>query len=146
MNIGFFNVTSGGGAIDFYIDNLSIVDAETDTEMIANGEFEPPALEVSDFAAEKTSEGKQKVSVTVKNNSAGDEVSAILILATVKDKIMCQKATDVKTVIPEGSEETLETEIEVGEGETLTAYLWDNLSGKKPLRNAEVIEVIQNNQ
>ena len=146
MNIGFFNVTSGGGAIDFYIDNLSIVDAETDTEMIANGEFEPPALEVSDFAAEKTSEGKQKVSVTVKNNSAGDEVSALLILATVKDKIMCQKATDVKTVIPEGSEETLETEIEVGEGETLTAYLWDNLSGKKPLRNAEVIEVIQNNQ
>lgn len=142
MNIGFFNVTSGGGTLNFYIDKLSIVDAETGTEMMTNGGFEPPAVEVGEFETSTTPEGKQKVSVSVKNNSAGGDISAILVLATVKDKVMQAKETDLpeNNTISEGNGETLEAEITVNEGETLTAYLWDSLGGKTPLRDAEVLE------
>jgi len=144
MNIGFFNVQSGGGTSDFYIDNLSIVDSKTGAEMVENGGFEPPAVEIGDFEVTTSPEGKQVVSVTIKNNSAGSNIGAILILTTAKDKIMQEKATDFEIAIAEETETTLEAEITVNDGETLTVYLWDSLGGKMPWKDAEIIKIVNN--
>ena len=144
MNIGFFNVQSGGGTIDFYIDNLSIADSETGAEMVANGGFEPPAVEIGDFEVTTSPEGKQVVSVGIKNNRAGSDISAILILTTVKDRTMQTKATDSEIAIAEETEVTLEAEITVNDGETLTVYLWDSLGGKMPWKDAEIIKIVNN--
>ncbi len=59
MGIGFFNVQSSGGTVDFYIDNLSITESTTGTEMITDGGFETAVIgeEIitnGSFAGERT--------------------------------------------------------------------------------------------
>ena len=124
MNIGFFNVTSAGGAVDFYIDKLSITE-EIPNEVIGS-------FAMSGETADKT------VTINVTNNGHADGYGAILILATYKDDVMQNIAmNDDATVVEMGKTETLTQTITVNDGETLTAFLWDGLNGMNPLTECD---------
>ncbi len=124
MSIGFFNVTSAGGAADFYIDKLSITE-ELPDEVIGS-------FAMSGETADKT------VTINVTNNGHADGYGAILILATYKDDVMQNIAmNDAATVVEMGKTETLTQTITVNDGETLTAFLWDGLNGMNPLTECD---------
>ena len=124
MNIGFFNVTSAGGAADFFIDKLSVTE-EIPDEVIGS-------FAMSGETADKT------VTINVTNNGHADGYGAILILATYKDDVMQNIAmNDAATVVEMGKTETLTQTITVNDGETLTAFLWDGLNGMNPLAECD---------
>jgi len=91
---------------------------------------------IGDFKTTKTG-NDVTVSIDIKNNSAGSNVTAQLIMATYyDDTLQTFKATDV-TTIPEtaisAAPVTLSETITVPSGYTMVMYLWDSLSGMRPL-------------
>ena len=123
-DVKFMTATTGGGTVDFYIDKLSVTEELPDEEI--------GAFAMSGDTADKT------VTISVTNNGHADGYSAILILATYKDDVMQSIAmNDAETVVEMGKTETLTQTITVKDGETLTAYLWDGLSGMTPLKECD---------
>ncbi len=123
-NMNFLTVATGGGTVDFYIDNLSITESIPDTVIGTFG--------MTGDTAEKT------VTINVTNNGIADGYSAILILATHKDGVMQNVAIDDNATIVElGKTETLTQTITVNDGETLKAFLWNSLIGMTPLTSSQ---------
>jgi len=122
----FIYPTTGGGTVDFYIDNLSITEVLPDEEI--------GAFVMTGDTSEKT------VTITVTNNGHTDGYDAILILTTYKGETMQNVAfADVVTTVEMGKTETLTETITVGEGETLTAFLWEGLDSLEPIIPSEVL-------
>ena len=122
-----------GGAVDFYIDNFSILD-ESGNEMVTNGGFELPVSQVGNFVMTDNQDGTKTVTVTVANRAAGDDYTAVLILATFDGAVMQDIAVaDTETLVAEGKKETLDETITLNEGESLRAFVWDSISGMTPL-------------
>ena len=123
-DMNFLTVATGGGTIDFYIDNLSITESIPDTVIGTFG--------MTGDTAEKT------VTINVTNNGIADGYSTILILATHKDDVMQNIAMDDNATIVElGKTETLTQTITVNDGETLKAFLWNSLIGMTPLTSPQ---------
>lgn len=122
----FIYPTTGGGTVNFYIDNLSITEVLPDEEI--------GAFVMTGDTSEKT------VTITVTNNGHTDGYDAILILTTYKGETMQNVAfADVVTTVEMGKTETLTETITVGEGETLTAFLWEGLDSLEPIIPSEVL-------
>ena len=94
----------------------------------------------TDFELIDNGNGNYTVNVLVKNYSEGADFTAQFILATHKDKVMQTIAMDeTATTITEGNTLRLTKDITVAEGETMTAFLWDSVSGMTPLRPSSVL-------
>ncbi len=127
------------GNNNFYMDQLSIIDSNGN-ELVTNGSFEAPAHQTTDFEIVDNGSGNYTVNVLVKNNSAGDDFTAHLILATHKDKTMQNLAMGNTAIeVAPGNTVRVSQNITVAEGETLTAFLWDSVLGMTPLANSDVL-------
>ena len=98
------------------------------------------ALVISDY---KTSASGNEVSVSVdlKNNSYGNDLTAQLFLAVYDGKALESIAQSDMTGVPQtelGADPvTVSTKINVPQGKTMVMYLWNSLDGMKPLKACE---------
>lgn len=92
-----------------------------------------------------TTNGTERtVTITVKNNAAGSEYTAQLILAVYDGNMLLNMAkTSEPTVIPQtdpnAAPVTLTETVTLEEGKTLKAFLWNSISGMTPLKPAETL-------
>lgn len=98
------------------------------------------ALVISDY---KTSASGNEVTVSVdlKNNSYGNDLTAQLFLAVYDGKVLESIAQSDMTGVPQtelGADPvTVSTKINVPQGKTMVMYLWNSLDGMKPLKACE---------
>lgn len=125
---------------DFYIDNLSITDAEG-IEYVRNGGFEPPAIEVGEYKITDNGDGTKTVTVDVSNYSAEEGATAQLIVAVYNGTYMPRHAKDENPTDMgmTGTKTTLTQTVQVNAGEKVIAYLWDSVGGMNPLEPAKTL-------
>lgn len=91
-----------------------------------------------------TNNNERTVTITVKNNAAGDNYTAQLILATYDGDMLLNIAKTSEPIsIPQteanATPVTLTETITLEEGETLKAFLWDGIEGMTPLKPMEIL-------
>lgn len=91
-----------------------------------------------------TNNNERTVTITVKNNTAGDNYTAQLILAVYDGNMLLNMAkTSEPTVIPQTEPNAapvpLTETVTLEEGKTLKAFLWNSISGMTPLKPAETL-------
>lgn len=91
-----------------------------------------------------TNNNERTVTITVKNNAAGDNYTAQLILATYDGDMLLNIAKTSEPIsIPQteanATPVTLTETITLEEGETLKAFLWDSIEGMTPLKPMEIL-------
>lgn len=103
---------------------------------------EPEKMVITDFESSKSG-NTVTVSVDVKNNGKGDNVTAELILALYDGDVLKDVVVSGAVAVPQtGYYEdpvNISKSITVSDGYKLRAYLWDSLAGMTPLKDAEFI-------
>lgn len=128
---------AGGTTYTYILKGVDANGRESAAGVTATVTPEAEALVINDYVTSKSGDNVT-VSVDIKNNSAGSDVTAQLLLAVYEGDVLQSLETTAATAVPQtaiGAAATaLSQTVAVPDGQTLIIYLWNSLDGMAPLK------------